>query len=74
MMSEQQVLDAARQDMIMDVSGWVFWPTSNRGYWNSYALRIIADELDRRDHGLFVDLPTETLDHAVGDFLDRVHE
>jgi hypothetical protein len=60
--------------MIMDVSGWVFWPTSNRGYWNSYALRIIADELDRRDRVLFVDLPIETPGSDLSDFLDRVHE
>ena len=76
MNKEQLVLSAVHYDIVLaaGTGGWVFWPLNSGGFLDAEALRIIADELDRRDRVLFVDLPIETPDHAVGDFLDRVHE
>lgn len=28
---------------------WVFWPTENKGGWSATALRVIADELEKRN-------------------------
>ena len=50
---KQRVLEAAKEDIVYDATtGWVFWPWQDsafRGYWTAAALRVIADELDRRD-------------------------
>ena len=50
---KQRVLEAAGDDIVYDATtGWVFWPWQEddlRGYWTAAALRVIADELDRRD-------------------------
>ena len=50
---KQRVLEAAGDDIVYDATtGWVFWPWQDdtpRGYWTAAALRVIADELDRRD-------------------------
>lgn len=50
---KQRVLEAAKDDIVYDATtGWVFWPWQKdtpRGYWTAAALRVIADELDRRD-------------------------
>ena len=80
MSKEQLVLDAAKDDIVLDVGGWVYWPLAReypldiRGFWDAEALRIIADELDRRDRVLFADLPEEAINHATGDFPGRVRE
>ena len=50
----QRVLEAAEDDITLD-AGWVFWPTWNRGHYNAAALRVIADELDRRNEELHDD-------------------
>lgn len=46
-----RVLEAAKDDIVLD-AGWVFWPTENRGHYNAAALRVLADELDRRNEEL----------------------
>lgn len=50
---KQRVLEAAGDDIVYDATtGWVFWPWQDdapKGYWTAAALRVIADELDRRD-------------------------
>lgn len=50
---KQRVLEAAKEDIVYDATtGWVFWPWQDdtpRGHWTAAALRVIADELDRRD-------------------------
>ena len=46
-----RVLEAAEEDITLD-SEWVFWPTWNRGHYNAAALRVLADELDRRNKEL----------------------
>ena len=50
---KQRVLEAAKEDIVYDATtGWVFWPWQDdtpRGYWTA-ALRVIADELDRRNN------------------------
>lgn len=47
----RRVLEAAKEDIVLD-AGWVFWPTENRGHYNAAALRVVADELDRRNEEL----------------------
>lgn len=51
---KQRVLEAAKEDIVYDATtGWVFWPWQDdtpRGYWTAAALRVIADELDRRNN------------------------
>lgn len=50
----RRVLEAAEDEITLD-SEWVFWPTWNRGHYNAEALRVIADELDRRNEELWED-------------------
>jgi len=56
---KQRVLDTAEDDIVHDITtGWVFWPWREddpKGYWNAASLRVIADELDRRNEELFAD-------------------
>ncbi len=47
----QRVLDASEDEITLD-SEWVFWPTWNRGHYTAAALRVLADELDRRNREL----------------------
>jgi len=53
------VLDAVSDDILLELTaGWVFWPWREddpKGYWNAASLRVIADELDRRNEELFTD-------------------
>jgi hypothetical protein len=50
---KQRVLETAEDDIVHDITtGWAFWPWCEddpKGYWTAAALRVIADELDRRD-------------------------
>jgi hypothetical protein len=47
---EQRILEMAKQDMVTGEDGYVvYWPSENRGSWSAHHLRIIADELDRRN-------------------------
>ena len=42
--------------IMMSESGWVFLPANDCGWYDEYALRAIADELERRNAVLFADL------------------
>lgn len=45
-----RIIECAEVDFVTDVDGYVYWwPTAGGGHWAAYALRIIADELDRRN-------------------------
>lgn len=50
----ERVLAASEDEITID-SEWVFWPTWNRGHYTAEALRVIADELDRRNEELHDD-------------------
>lgn len=42
--------DRIEGDFVTNEAGdEVFWPTGNNGYYDSYVLRAIADELDKRN-------------------------
>ena len=43
---------AASVDEIVPDTEWVFWPTENKGHYTAAALRVLADELDRRNEEL----------------------
>ena len=53
----QRVLEAAESDIVYDgTTGWVFWQWGEdhiHGFLNAASLRVIADELDRRNKELF---------------------
>ncbi len=43
-----RLIHIAMKDIVTDVDGYrVWWPTSNQGGFPAWALRAIADELDR---------------------------
>ncbi len=45
-----RVVASAEKDMTKDDGGYVvFWPTANKGCYSAWDLRIIANELDRRN-------------------------
>jgi hypothetical protein len=45
-----RIIEVAEKDFVTDVDGYLyFWAPQGGGGWASYALRIIADELDRRN-------------------------
>ena len=46
-----RVLAASVDEIVCDFE-WVFWPTENKGYYTAAALRVLADELDRRNEEL----------------------
>ena len=46
-----RVLAASVEDIVPDTE-WVFWPTENKGHYTAAALRVLADELDRRNEEL----------------------
>ena len=55
---KQRVLDAVKDDIVLDASeGWVLWLdlTTPHGFYTAASLRVIADELDRRNEELFTD-------------------
>ena len=47
----KRVLAASVDEIVCD-SEWVFWPTDNKGHYTAAALRVLADELDRRNEEL----------------------
>lgn len=47
----QRVLKASTDEIVLDAE-WVFWPTENKGHYTAAALRVLADELDRRNEEL----------------------
>ena len=47
----KRVLAASVDEIVCDFD-WVFWPRGNKGYYNASALRVLADELDRRNEEL----------------------
>ena len=47
----RRVLDASVDEIVCDFE-WVFWPTENKGHYTAEALRVLADELDRRNEEL----------------------
>jgi len=47
----KRVLEAAEDDITLDTD-WVFWPTYNKGFYTAASLRVLADELDRRNEEL----------------------
>ncbi len=42
-----RILEVARKDFYQEVDGFWVWDPGHRGYWEAYALRIVADEMDR---------------------------
>ena len=46
-----RVLEASVDEIVCDFE-WVFWPTDNKGHYTAAALRVLADELDRRNEEL----------------------
>lgn len=49
MTDTQRIIEVAEKDFVTDVDGYVYWWPTGGGHWASYALRIVADELDRRN-------------------------
>jgi hypothetical protein len=46
----RRMLEFCEPDIVTADDGYkVFWPTKNNGYYGAYLLRIIADELDKRN-------------------------
>src|SRR5271166_1131228 len=44
---EQRVRSKVAKDIYMENDGYyVYWPKENNGFWESWALRIVADLLD----------------------------
>ena len=53
---KQRVLDICEWDFALDASeGHVFWPEEDgkHGFYTAASLRVIADELDKRNKELF---------------------
>lgn len=58
MNSEEEIqkiikISESRDEFVTDVDGYVYWWPSNptQGHFSSFQLRILADELDRRNEG-----------------------
>lgn len=49
MTDEARIIEVASRDFVEDVDGYLYWWPSGQGHWAAYALRIVADELDRRN-------------------------
>lgn len=45
----KRVLEHARPFIFGPSGDWKFWPTLESGPWNAAALRLIVDELERRN-------------------------
>ena len=46
----ERVMEHARPYIVRGPhASWVFWPSHAVGSWNAAALRLIVDELERRD-------------------------
>ena len=49
-MTVEQLIERVKDSILRDVDGnWHFWPSESAGSWPSWALRVIAEELDKRN-------------------------
>jgi hypothetical protein len=59
---KQRVLDAVSDDILLNASeGWALWQWGKfigHGFLDAASLRVIADELDRRNKEWFADEPS----------------
>lgn len=59
---KQRVLDTVNEDILIEpTAGWVFWQWDEdhvHGFLDAASLRVVADELDRRNQELFNDQET----------------
>lgn len=44
-----RIIAVASRDFVHDVDGFLYWSPTGAGHWPAHALRVIADELDRRN-------------------------
>ncbi len=47
MTDDKRIIEVASKDFYQEVDGFIVWDPGHRGFWESWALRVVADELDR---------------------------
>lgn len=44
----ERIIECISKDIVQDVDGYYyFWPSANRGHFSEYALRVIANHLEK---------------------------